>query len=558
MESATYQVKRLQRVLDQLDPHIPLAPDDNRELLWALANTTAIASRVAEMRGRHRPAAEGEAALPSGSDEFASKHQAVYEYSQKSMGGHPAMAGHKASLWKEAMESLNDVVDVVGAECTVESRPGVSLAQTQNEWDRETVASVARKHNISIQELRAHNPQLSSFSDEVVLPENTYIKLRAQRTLTRASEDVCSTVTYEGRGADITMLDDVMSAAECPMPLAPLPAAQEERSRAALTKRQMALHQPTKMRSRAASESTESLQGPLLTLPTPSPVRRRPAQGNEESVAPDMCRDVSEKSIHRHDGSSVVQTCDGPRDDSCNIIPNNGMDEGAHLGSNTAIEMNHQPRLEDLHSRSEEMVDSIAVNASYKKSTNSSSGIPLMVVPLSLFSGLRASRPPMVKSPPSTPRSCTTDINSSIRAPSRSRPHPEDGNDSFMAQPFSRQPVAEETPNGSPNVKQPEVGGLEGRRTDPVCELVANASRREMTGTQPTVRQVAHSEGPTLSIRANSPICEDFDTLSSIATQYRISVKDVQEWNPHLNLYKADDPLPPNIPLVLPVVADKV
>lgn len=46
---------------------------------------------------------------------------------------------------------------------------------------------------------------------------------------------------------------------------------------------------------------------------------------------------------------------------------------------------------------------------------------------------------------------------------------------------------------------------------------------------------------------------EDYDTLDGIAAAYNLSVATIVEWNPYLKKYRPSEPLPPDLPIVLPM-----
>ncbi|CBZ25248.1 conserved hypothetical protein [Leishmania mexicana MHOM/GT/2001/U1103] len=49
---------------------------------------------------------------------------------------------------------------------------------------------------------------------------------------------------------------------------------------------------------------------------------------------------------------------------------------------------------------------------------------------------------------------------------------------------------------------------------------------------------------------------EDYDTLEGIAAAYNLTVSTIIEWNPYLKKYRSSEPLPPDLPIVLPMSSE--
>ncbi|TPP40964.1 LysM domain family protein [Leishmania donovani] len=49
---------------------------------------------------------------------------------------------------------------------------------------------------------------------------------------------------------------------------------------------------------------------------------------------------------------------------------------------------------------------------------------------------------------------------------------------------------------------------------------------------------------------------EDYDTLEGIAAAYNLTVSTIIEWNPYLKKYRPSEPLPPDLPIVLPMSSE--
>ncbi|GET87427.1 hypothetical protein, conserved [Leishmania tarentolae] len=49
---------------------------------------------------------------------------------------------------------------------------------------------------------------------------------------------------------------------------------------------------------------------------------------------------------------------------------------------------------------------------------------------------------------------------------------------------------------------------------------------------------------------------EDYDTLEGIASAYNLRVSTIIEWNPYLQRYQPNEPLPPDLPIVLPMSSE--
>lgn len=48
---------------------------------------------------------------------------------------------------------------------------------------------------------------------------------------------------------------------------------------------------------------------------------------------------------------------------------------------------------------------------------------------------------------------------------------------------------------------------------------------------------------------------DEYDTIAGIAAAYSVSVEEMVKWNPYLAVYGVEDPLPPDLPIVLPMAA---
>ncbi|KAK7194091.1 LysM domain containing protein [Novymonas esmeraldas] len=85
----------------------------------------------------------------------------------------------------------------------------------------------------------------------------------------------------------------------------------------------------------------------------------------------------------------------------------------------------------------------------------------------------------------------------------------------------------------------------------PALPVVTAAADAVLSESPPEEQPAAGGRAGAAAAAADGD--EDYDTLEGIATAYGLSVSTIVEWNPYLKKYAPREPLPPDLPIVLPM-----
>ncbi|EKF27399.1 hypothetical protein MOQ_008880 [Trypanosoma cruzi marinkellei] len=506
MDGVRYQIEQLQHVLGQLDPHRMLAPEEVSQLQLSLAKSTAIARRVVE-RQHHRT--------------FPMRLVAA----DADAGGRPG----RPIVASPTFSSSGEVRQKEGS-ATTEAVTLNGERTRGEEYRHESIRSIATQHGISVDEIRRYNPQLSFYNDEDVLPYNTYIKMKPQ--LNQRS--------YYGNGTDKTSAghcvketqhhaDDTVSAA-LPIPLAPLPALQEAHRHSMNTKSTVTRREESPPPCEPFMDCADSMKGLLMQLPSLSPEGSF-LERKENYINHTTASDLHDRS-HKKDVNSAI----------CIDTPANNL---SSAGCSTAFSVTEPPK------------GMLSVKNSAEMNTMASEAVSNSHSCVS-----RIGKPPFTHGKTIVP-------SSSNDAPLkyRNRPGVDDFDFSITTESSSFHSTPTPTPNLSPQLDRKKIqmtyedargGALE---NNALCQRSApwqTHGRQTLNSTPEDLVENGFLDSNELSPipKASYQPVEnwgDFDTINSIALQYNVSIKDVLKWNPYLLAYGADDPLPANFPILLPI-----
>ncbi|RNE99741.1 hypothetical protein TraAM80_08005 [Trypanosoma rangeli] len=529
MDGVQYQIEQLQYALGQLDPHRMLAPEDASQLQMGLANTAAIARRVVERQSRRtfpmrltgvsvstnvRPTLPGVSPLATSS----SSGEVHRQEPSHALRSDPTSTGVKRSGAGESLPQQGD-----------RGREG--------ECFYETVLTVATQHRVSVNEIRRYNPQLSEYKDEDVLPKNTYIKMKLQMSPRLQYEDNTEQSRVDSRVETRQTHPEATASTELPMPLAPLPATQEALRRP-MNLQVMLMRGGEKSPLRdSQTDNTDSPGGPLMQLPSPSPDRVGLSRGGNStnhviaSELHDNSYTTDINSVHSTiapEATVAIAAAAATVEGASNYPAVTGVFKG-RLSARSPAEVN---------------------SAAFEAASNS-------------LCALKLAKPPLTQRK-STVSSANTHTISRYTNPlwAGDRDH------SFTtdSSSFHSTPTPTPTPNVSPqpNKKKNLEESARARRGGLVPTLPPPSSLETKSEWQTMVPAAeALLEDSSFESKGLSPIAktspqpiesdDEYDTLNSIALKYNVTIKVVLQWNPYLMAYEADDPLPANLPILLPV-----
>ncbi|KAF5215699.1 hypothetical protein ECC02_011583 [Trypanosoma cruzi] len=521
MDGVRYQIEQLQHVLGQLDPHRKLAPEDASQLQLSLAKSTAIARRVVERQHRRTFPMR----LAGAGADAGGRHERPTVSS-------PTFSSSGELRQKEGCDASRSDLTSAGKNKWVDATEAVSLHGERTrgeECRRETIRSIATQHGISVDEIRRYNPQLSFYNDEDVLPYNTYIKMKPQLNRRPHYENGTDKAS-SGHYAKETQhhADDTVCAA-LPIPLAPLPALQEANLHSMNTKSTVTRREESPLPCEPFIDCADSMKGLLMQLPSISPEGSF-LERKENYVSYTTASDIHDRS-HKKEVNSA----------NCIKTPANA---SASAVSSTAFSVTEPSK------------GMLSVKNSAEMNTMTSEAVP-------------SSHPCVsrIRKPPHT--QCKTIVSSSSNdalLKYRNRPGIDDFDFSLTTESSSFHSTPTPTPNLSP---QPNRTNIQMTHDDARGGALENALCQRSVPWPTHGRQTLNSapedlvENGLLESNELSPIPKasyqpvenwgDFDTINSIALQYNVSIKDVLKWNPYLLAYGADDPLPANFPILLPL-----
>ncbi|AAZ11457.1 hypothetical protein, conserved [Trypanosoma brucei brucei TREU927] len=536
MNSVSCQIDRLLQVLSRLDLQHTLPHDEAHQLLLSLANTTAIVRRAVEWQKRGQA---NECLRPLGADDAEDKEN------------QSTPLDHRKG--EQQLRGGADLVTRAPASPATEHVMGDPIA----DWKRETISSIAKCSDVPVEELRSYNPKLSVYADDEILPANTYIRIKKSPSTQRAVEDEEVAAMYQ-RGEEVFLGIDDVGVTECPLPLAPLPSTQGESSRSVGVAGLSEPRDESNPRSVVGARGGSNTRGSMMMLPSPSPVRYS-APFREQSIGTD-CDEWEGRQVEPPESRGLMPVATGVGA-ATDAFRRSG--SYSHAGYSPASPMlaarGSLGEAGEIHGQGKTcwLENAIAVT-----------GLSSVVVPPSLLSQVKASMPPLANFPPAPTVDETgiiNDVQSNDRSSSSDAPNL----------------IDDTVPQCEPKVDTSASGGaLEPAQQ---CESVSNnklGQPRGPTGAA-TVEEAGERDGPDAertpsfaaektpsftaeksdyitSSRDHSVSGCELETLHSIAAERNIAVGRIIEWNPHLSRYGVDDPLPPNLPIVLPMPVEQV
>ncbi|KEG12949.1 hypothetical protein DQ04_01311080 [Trypanosoma grayi] len=507
MDSLQYQIEQLVYALGNLDPNRTLTQEDASSLQLALANTTAIARSVVERQSCHALSEGDTAAAASPPLSFSVQGREKQAETLTSTSGTSAAAAAIAGSDNRRKDAATD------AACQRRNAGG-----GKDQCYGETLSSIAKLHDVSMDDIRQYNPQLSVFGDSDVLPPNTFIKMKLPINQLTPYDTPCRKAIPSTPVTERPLQLEDMVSVDSPLPLAPLPNVQEARRRLLYMEGMLSSREKSNQRREPVAECADTARGLLLLLPSPSPSRRCPSQDDT------VCSNGARDELHFY--SPTPKKGPNPID---NAPPPEAAAAATRTPGNTLRVTN---------------------------TANNTNSAASSVVPTSLLSGSRVAKPPVAR-----PATTAAEPNNKTSVSPTNRISAADGDNSFTTESSSYLSTPTPTRYVSPDTKQLMSSGK--RLGEKRSSVEPETPTPDKIGKSMTVEDSNLEDNLCNNCEA-SPIgvCEpsisleggdEYDTLNSIALQYNTTVKDVLQWNPYLIVYEVDEPLPANLPIVLPL-----